>query len=319
MRRASHALPYRAIAVAAGLGADRVLGEPPLAVHPVARFGQVMDRFERRIHRDDRVTGVAFCAIGVIGAGAVGWCLQRALGRDRAVALTTFACVAGRMLGEEATAIGRLLEADDLDGARLRLPTLVGRSPDGLSAAEIARAVIESVAENSIDAMVAPVFWAWVGGAPGVCAHRAINTLDAMVGHHSERYERFGWASARLDDAVNWVPARMGAALVMAVRPARAAAVLRTVRRDAGQHPSPNGGVIESAYAAALGIRLGGANRYGDTVEHRGVLGDGRLPEPADIAAAVSLLRSTTAAVGALGIALGVLGRAGLRVRRRRG
>ncbi|MCU1390744.1 MAG: cobalamin biosynthesis protein CobD [Ilumatobacteraceae bacterium] len=282
-------------------------------MHPVARFGQAMGGLERLIYRDDRIAGVGFCAVGVIGAGVVGWGVQRALGRHRAVALTTFACVAGRMLGDEATRIGQLLVAGDIEGARRQLPALVGRSPDGLSAAEIARAVIESVAENSIDAVVAPAFWALVAGAPGVCAHRAINTLDAMVGHHSERYERFGWASARLDDAANWVPARIGAMLVAGVRPGRGRAVWRTVRRDAGQHPSPNGGVIESAYAAALGIRLGGTNRYGDIVEHRGVLGDGRLPEPADIAGAVGLLRTTTAAAGALGIALGVISRVGLR------
>jgi adenosylcobinamide-phosphate synthase len=263
-------------------------------MHPVARFGQAMSAVEARIYRDARVTGVVHAAVGVLGAGAVGWGLQRVLGRPAATAVAAAAVVAGRMLGDEASAIGDLLEAGDLDGARERLPSLVGRSPSGLSVSEISRAVVESVAENAIDAVVAPVFWAMIGGAPAACAHRAVNTLDAMVGHRSPRYCWFGWASARADDAANWVPARLGAVCVAMVRPARAREVLVTVRRDAHQHPSPNGGVIESAFAAALGIRLGGANRYGDTVEQRGVLGDGRAAEPGDIARAVVLLRRVT-------------------------
>jgi adenosylcobinamide-phosphate synthase len=136
--------------------------------------------------------------------------------------------------------------------------------------------------------------WAYVGGAPAVLAHRAANTLDAMVGHRSPRYEHFGWASARLDDVANWVPARVAAALVMIAVPRRASCILSVVRRDAPQHPSPNGGVIEAAFASALGISLGGTNRYGPSdsdVEERGLLGDGPSASTADIAAAVSLAR----------------------------
>jgi adenosylcobinamide-phosphate synthase len=268
-----------------------------------------MYRLERIAYRDSRTAGALFCAVGVCGAGAVGWGLQRLVGRERAVAIATFVAVAGRMLGEEAGSIADLLLSGDIDAARARLPSLVGRSPDGLTETEISRAVIESVAENSIDALVAPALWALVAGAPGVLAYRAVNTLDAMVGHHSPRYERFGWASARLDDLANWVPARVGALCVAAVRPTRASAVARTIRRDAGQHPSPNGGVIESAFASALGIRLGGSNRYGDEVEHRGVLGDGRPAEPADVARATALLGQITLAVGVLGIVCSALGR----------
>jgi adenosylcobinamide-phosphate synthase len=290
----SRRVPWRALAVAAGVAADRRFGEPPLALHPVARFGQAMSAVEARMYRDRRAAGVAHACVGGLGAAAVGYGVQRVLGRAPAIAVVTAAVVAGRMLGDEATAIGDLLEAGDLDGARERLPSLVGRSPAGLSESEISRAVVESVAENAIDAVVASVFWAVVGGAPAACAHRAINTLDAMVGHRSPRYRSFGWASARADDIANWVPARLGAVCVALVRPRRATSIRRTVRRDARQHPSPNGGVIESAFAAALDIRLGGANRYGDAVEQRGVLGDGRVAEPGDIGAAVELLRQVT-------------------------
>lgn len=297
-------IPRLALAVAAGVAVDRRFGEPPLVVHPVAHFGRTMSAVEARLYRDSRAAGVVHAAVGVLGAAAVGCGLQRALGRSAATAVATAAVVAGRMLGDEASAIGELLVTGALDEARKRLPSLVGRSPSGLSATEIARAVVESVAENAIDAVVAPVFWAMIGGAPAACAHRAVNTLDAMVGHRTPRYQRFGWASARADDVANWVPARLGAVCVAMVRPARGGQVLSTVRRDAHQHPSPNGGVIESAFAAALAIRLGGANRYDDTVEQRGVLGDGRAAEAGDIARAVVLLqRVTWASVAMAGVA----------------
>jgi adenosylcobinamide-phosphate synthase len=141
-----------------------------------------------------------------------------------------------------------------------------------------------------------PLLWAAVGGAPTVLAHRAINTLDAMVGHRNARYANFGWAAARADDAVNWPAARLTALAVIAVRPRRAAAVATVVRRDAPCHPSPNGGVIESAFAAALGIRLGGENSYGGVVEDRGRLGDGPPPTPADGIRALRLARHTATA-----------------------
>lgn len=301
--------PRRSLAIAAGLAADRVFGEPPAAIHPVARFGQGMTRLERSLYRDSRAVGVVYCAAGVAAGGIVGWLLQRGLGRQRALALATSAAVAGRMLGREANAIGSLLVYGDLDGARRQLPSLVGRSPDGLSEVEISRAVVESVAENSIDAVIAPVFWGLVAGAPGVLVHRAINTMDAMVGHRSQRYERFGWASARLDDVANWIPARIGAVAVAAVRPRRATTIARTVCRDAALHPSPNGGVIEAAFAAALDVRLGGANRYGDTVEQRGVLGDGRVVAPRDVARAVVLLGRITVLVGSAAVVVEAVGR----------
>ena len=172
---------------------------------------------------------------------------------------------------------------------------------------EIARAVVESVAENTVDAVVAPALWAAAAGAPGVFAYRAVNTLDAMVGHRSSRYEHFGWASARLDDIAGLVPARVTAGLVIAVRPGAASRVARAVREDAPAHPSPNAGIAEAAFAAALGLRLGGANRYGDRIELRATLGDGRTPRPGDIRAAVRLSRDVTGALVALLVVPSVL------------
>jgi adenosylcobinamide-phosphate synthase len=269
-------------AVALGLVADRLLGEPPAALHPVVAFGRVMRRVERSLYRDTRAAGVAHALAGA-GLGVV------AGGLVRSPAVATWVAVAGRALGEAAMRVGAALEAGDLHGARALLPALVGRDPSALDEKEIARAVVESVAENTVDAVVAPALWAAVAGAPGALGYRAVNTLDAMVGHHSRRYENYGGASARLDDLAGWVPARATAALVAGVRPSSARAVRTAVRTQAPAHPSPNAGVAEAAFAAALGLRLGGENRYGDRVELRPPLGTGRPAEAGDIARAVAL------------------------------
>ena len=144
----------------------------------------------------------------------------------------------------------------------------------------------------------------------------AVNTMDAMVGHRDERYQRYGWASARLDDAAAWAPARATAGLVAACRPRAAGQVWQTVRRDAAAHPSPNSGVAEAAFAAALGLRLGGESRYGDRVELRPALGMGRPPEAADIAAAVRLSHDVALMLAAV-LVMADLGALGLRRRRR--
>ena len=270
---------------AAGILLDRAIGEPPTAIHPVAWFGHAMQHVERHMYRDQRGRGIAHTASGValgVGAGVA----------VRSTALATTIAVAGRMLERTALEIGAALDAGDVDLARAKLPGLVGRDPDVLDDKAMRRAVIESVAENTVDAVVAPALWAAVAGAPGILAHRAINTMDAMVGHRNERYDRYGWASARLDDVAAFVPARATAALVAVVRPHRAADIVRTVRRDAGAHPSPNSGVAEAAFAAALGVQLGGETIYpGGRLEARPLLGDGTPPSPPDIQRATRLAR----------------------------
>ena len=168
--------------------------------------------------------------------------------------------------------------------------------------------MVESVAENTVDAVVAPACWAAVGGAAGAGFYRAVNTLDAMVGHRNERYRRFGWAAARLDDVANWIPARLTGLLVAAVRPARAREVLDALVHPPA-HPSPNAGVAEAAFAAALGLRLGGDTVYAGRVDPRPTFGTGRPPEPADIDAAVRLSRDVTLALAALLATPAVLGR----------
>ena len=300
----------RSTGAAVGILADRLLGEPPTVVHPVARFGQAMQWAEERTYADRRAAGVVHAALGV-GLGL-------AAGSMRSVALGTYVASAGRCLGDAATGIGDALAAGDLELARTRLPSLVGRDPSELDEAEVARAVVESVAENTVDAVVAPALWAAVAGAPGVLAHRAINTMDAMVGHRNERYLEFGWAAARLDDVAAYAPARATAALVAVCRPRAAGDVWRIVRRDAPAHPSPNSGVAEAAFAAALGLRLGGESRYGDRLELRPSLGDGRAVAVGDIARAVRLSEDVALALAAALAARSVAGRVVARHRGRR-
>jgi adenosylcobinamide-phosphate synthase len=277
------------LGAAGGIALDRLLPEPPDGVHPVVLFGLAMNMLERRLHRDRKGAGLAHAAAGVAFGLAAG-----ALVRSTVVATTS--AVAGRALAEAAGDVRAALEADDLEEARRLLPALVGRDPCGLGAGEIARAVVESLAENTVDGVVAPALWGAVAGAPGAFGYRAVNTLDSMVGHRSPRYVNYGWASARLDDVLAWVPARLTAALVALVRPRAARAVWTAVREQAPAHPSPNAGVAEAAFAAALGVRLGGTNRYGSRAEERTVLGNGRAPAVHDIASAIRLSRDVSAA-----------------------
>jgi adenosylcobinamide-phosphate synthase len=222
--------------------------------------------------------------------------------RQAGVAFATYVAVAGRALAEAANEVATPLAAGDIDAARARLPSLVGREPDGLDEGEIVRAVVESVAENTVDAVVGAALWAAGGGAAAVLAYRAVNTLDAMVGHRSPRYARFGWAAARADDIAGWLPARLTALLVAAVRPGAAPRVWAAVRHQARAHPSPNAGVAEAAFAAALGVRLGGANTYAGRRELRPWLGAGSPPRPPDIARAIRLSRHVSAAAAFLGL-----------------
>jgi adenosylcobinamide-phosphate synthase len=167
------------------------------------------------------------------------------------------------------------------------------------------------VAENTSDAIVAPLLWGALAGPPGLAGYRAANTLDAMVGHHSPRYERFGWASARLDDVVNWAPARVTALLTAASAPVvggRPAAAWRIALDYGPRHPSPNAGWCEAAFAGALGVQLGGPLSYAGRAEHRPELGVGRPPEAADIARASRLCRSVTASATALAVTLSLAG-----------
>jgi adenosylcobinamide-phosphate synthase len=301
-------IDLKLLGAAAGVAADRLLGEPPAALHPVAAFGRLMTALEAHLWRDSRAAGAAYAAAGV----GLGLAAGRAL---PSTALATWLVVAGRALAGEARRVQSALAVGELERARALLPALVGRDTGGLDEKGVARAVIESVAENTVDALVAPACFAAAGGAPAACAYRAVNTLDAMVGHRSDRYANFGWAAARIDDAANFVPARLTAVLVAAVRPRSAREVLAVLRHPP-EHPSPNAGVAEGAFAAALGLRLGGDCFYGGQLDARPAFGTGRPPEPADIESAIRLSVHVTAALAA-GLGSAGVARATMRLSRR--
>jgi adenosylcobinamide-phosphate synthase len=266
------------------------LGETLWRPHPVAEFGRLMTAAERVLYADSVAAGAAYTALGL----ATGLLAGAASGSTAAAA---YLATAGNALTGAAAQVSHALRAGDLDRARALLPALVGRDTSELGAAGITRAVVESVAENTVDAIVAPATYAALAGPAGALGYRAVNTMDSMIGHLDDRYRRFGRTAARLDDAANYVPARITAALVAAVRPHRAAPVWRAVRRDAPAHPSPNAGVAEAAFAAALGIQLGGTVSYRGRTDRRPVLGTGRPPAIADIARATALCRDVTLAL----------------------
>ncbi|HVW46813.1 MAG TPA: cobalamin biosynthesis protein [Solirubrobacterales bacterium] len=309
-----------AVGLGGGFAADALLGDPP-RLHPVAGFGRVASAAERLGYAPSRARGALYAATLVLGAAlfaelATRACERTRLGRGGALALSTWTALGGRSLARAARRLGRSLDAGDLDRARQALPALCGRDASELDCADLSRAAVESVAENTADAVVGALFWAALAGPAGVVAYRAANTLDAMVGYRDERYASFGWAAARLDDVLSWPGARLTAALAIALAPLVGGSprpALRVALRDGPEHPSPNAGLVEAAFAGALGLRLGGPLAYGGRAEVRATLGDGRAPAAADIERAIRL----STAVGVASAALATCARAVV-VRRRR-
>jgi adenosylcobinamide-phosphate synthase len=290
-------------ALLTGYAADLAFGDPQ-RLHPVAGFGQAALAAERAAYAPSRRRGVAFAGALVVGVGVGAELVARLAGRARVgrsavLAGATWAALGGRSLVSEARGLAARLDAGDLAGARRALPSLCGRDPASLDPAGLSRATVESVAENTADAVVGALFWGAVAGPGGIAAYRAANTLDAMIGHRSERYESFGWAAARLDDALSWPAARAAALLTALCSPlvgGSPRATWRTVRAHGGDHPSPNAGRIEAAFAGALDVRLGGPLAYDGRGEVRPELGTGRPPDTEDVRRASRL----SLAVGAL-------------------
>ena len=300
--RSAYAFAFGAVA---GYTADAAFGDPRRG-HPVAGFGRFAGALERRLYRNHRGAGTAFTLAAAGSVTAAALLAQRAARRSPAAqaalaAAATWTVLGGASLTREARVIAGALERGDITAARERLPHLCGRDPSALDAQQLARAVVESVAENTADAVVNALAWGALAGAPGLLAFRAVNTLDAMVGHRNPRLIRFGWASARLDDVAGWPGARLTALLAVAASSAEdRARTWRVWRRDAASHPSPNAGHAEAAFAGALGVRLGGTLQYGDKTEHRPVLGAELRPVAvADVERACRLSRR----VGALALA----------------
>ncbi len=285
----------------AGTLLDAIFTDPPRG-HPVAAFGRAATALEARTYAATRTRGAVHAAACLLGAAAPAAAADyltrgRPVLRLAVTAAVGWAVTGAGSLAHEAERLALALESGDVAAAQARLPALCGRDPARLGPVGLARAAVESVAENTCDAVVAPLLWGAAMGVTGLAGYRVVNTLDAMVGHRCPRYLDFGWAAARLDDVANAVPARLTSLLAAACAPAvggRPGAALRTARAFGARHPSPNAGRCEAAFAGALGVRLGGTNVYGGVIEDRPQLGNGRPAAPADIRRAVRLSRAVT-------------------------
>jgi len=295
-----------------GATADRLFADP-VRWHPVAGFGTTAAALQQLDYRPTRAAGVRHVAalVGstVLFGAVVQRCSRTFPTRVLSTAVATYVVLGGRSLEREALTISSQLGRRDLSAAREQVTHLVGRDTREMDTAQITRATIESVAENTADAVVSPLIWGALAGIPGLLGYRAINTLDAMIGHRSEKYLQFGWAAARLDDVVNWVPARISVALVACCAPTiggRPVAALRAAHRDGPGHPSPNAGPVEAAFAGALGRTLGGVNSYDGTSEDRGLLGTGPSPAVPDIARVAALSARVCAVAAGLAAVISV-------------
>lgn len=306
------------LAMILGLAADALLGWPAAVFarigHPVTWLGRLIGALDRCWNRGSprrrRLAGVA-CALTVIAAAAVpALLIQRALPAGFAGAALTgllaWPLIAARSLRDHVMAVARPLARGDLGEARAKVAMIVGRDPAALDTAGVARAAIESLAENASDGVVAPVFWGALLGLPGIAGYKAVNTLDSMIGHRTPRHEAFGWASARIDDLANLVPARL-TGLLFAFAGARPGPSLRVMLRDARAHRSPNAGWPEAAMAGALGIRLSGPRIYADRRAEEPWLNAG-APDPG----AADLARALRVAARGWGLGLALLGLAAL-------
>ncbi len=302
----------RGASLAAALLVDTLVGEPPEAVHPTCLMGRAVLEFERRAlaFKDasrERLAGlllaVALPATSFVLARVAVRLAPKRLRLPFEVGLLSTA-LSMRGLARAALAVERELESGDLITARARVGEFVGRDTERLSPNEVARAAVESVAENTSDGVVAPMLYGLLCGAPGALAYKAINTLDSMVGHPQPPYEALGWAPARLDDLANLLPARLTALLSATVSGSArdVVATLTAARRYGPLTKSPNAGWAEASFAGALGLSLGGANSYGGVLRKGPILGDGRPPEPSDIRRAVRLMHRTCLLVAGLAL-----------------
>jgi adenosylcobinamide-phosphate synthase len=276
------------------MGLDALFGEPRRA-HPLVAFGRMAARIEHGLHRDARLRGVAAWCVAVLPAVAITAGLAHVLAMWSTWAVMAFTAamlylaIGHRSLGEHARAVETPLRAGDLDAARAMVGRMVSRDTQALDGSQVAAAATESVLENGGDAVFGALFWCAVLGAPGVVLYRLANTLDAMWGYRTARHERFGWAAARIDDGLNYIPARLTALTYAVLGDTRRA--LRCWRRQAPRWDSPNAGPVMAAGAGAIRVRLGGPAPYHGLWEDRPVLGEGEAPDADAIAAALRLVR----------------------------
>lgn len=278
--------------------------------HPVTWIGKVIDLLDDWMNVEDadmgpRRTAGAIAAVAVIAfcaelAVIITWLLPDGWTGIVIAGILAWPFIASRSLYDHVAAVARPLAAGDIAAARAGVAMIVGRDPAQLDEAGIARAALESLAENTSDGVVAPLFWGAIFGLPGIVGYKAINTLDSMIGHRTPRHEAFGWASARIDDAANLIPARLTGLLFAAVS-GRIATAFAVMRRDAGNHRSPNAGWPEAAMAASLGVRLSGPRVYHDRIaDEPWINGEAPDPGPEALHQGLKLYRKSMLALAAL-------------------
>ncbi|SPP96389.1 Cobalamin biosynthesis protein CobD [Bradyrhizobium vignae] len=301
-------------AMVVAMAVDALLGWPaPLFArigHPVTWLGRLIAAIDAAWNRASdppawrRAAGVAGALVVIALSVALGWIVQSVLSlgwiQIMLIGILAWPLVALRSLHDHVAAVAMPLQAGDIAAAREAVSRIVGRDPTALDEAGIARAAIESLAENSSDGIVAPVFWGALFGLPGIFGYKAINTLDSMIGHRSERHEAFGWAAARIDDLANFIPARLTGFLFVLLASRRSEA-LSCMARDARRHRSPNAGWPEAAMAGALGVRLSGPRIYHGSATDEPWLNQGaRDPRAADITEALTVYRRAMMLLAAL-------------------
>mgnify|MGYP001405477471 CR=1 FL=1 len=277
------------IAMSLAVLIDFVIGDPPSLPHPVRWIGTGISRLERLFNRgaSRKAKGIVMLlsvltAVFLITALII-WCSYQIHLIFGIVieGLIISSAIAQRNLKEHSLAVYEPLKSGNLAEARLKLSYIVGRDTNDLDEGEIVRGAVETVAENTSDGVTAPLFWGLIGGAPLAMVYRAINTCDSMVGYKNERFQEFGWASAKMDDLVNWIPSRMtGALMLIGSKPGHGNTreAWQILLRDAKRHPSPNSGWGEAAVAALLGIQLGGVNYYKGIISIRAKMGEPKVP-----------------------------------------
>ena len=292
---------------------DLTIGDPRWLPHPVTLMGRLINLLDDRLRRrwlDLRLAGVLLLVTTVGVSAGVAWLFLKALSHLHPLAgfigavIISSTCLAARSLHKESARVATALASGDIESARCYLSWIVGRDTDQLEEPEIWRALLETVAENTSDGIIAPLFWLTLGGPVAAISYKAVSTLDSMVGYRNERYLLFGWASARMDDLLNFIPARLTALLLIisaALSGHSATGALRITLRDRLKHPSPNSGHPEAAAAGALGVRFGGAASYNGISSMKEYIGNARLPLDADsYSGMIQLMYISTILMGAV-------------------
>ncbi|WKA54112.1 adenosylcobinamide-phosphate synthase CbiB [Planococcus shixiaomingii] len=294
-------------AIAIGLVLDRIIGDPPTWPHPVRWIGTLVSRLTAKWNKGPKAFRNGFLLVGIVAASAfTGAFLLVSIGHSihwlAGVAVEAVLIAAGlaqKSLRDAAEDVYRPLIENDMPKAREKLGWIVGRDTERLNKSEITRGVVETVSENTSDGVTAPLFWAFLFGAPGLWMYKAVNTCDSMIGYKNEEFRHFGFASARLDDVLNWIPSRITGALILLTTKNERSLTMRQRfehwQRDAKKHPSPNSGWLEAATAIQLGVELGGINTYKGIVSDRERMGTPVFPlEARHIKEAIKQMHAAT-------------------------